>query len=124
MSDGRGHDTERAKDAERLESLDKRLQELRVDKRPSTPGADKFHQANQAWRMVVELVAGLALGFGIGFGLDRLLGTTPILLVVFILLGFAGGVRTMMRTAAEMNTAPADKIDPARPDVERMDRGD
>ena len=53
-----------------------------------------------------ERMAGLAVGFGVGFGLDRLLGTTPILLVIFIFLGFAAGVKTMLRTAAEMGAPP------------------
>lgn len=106
-SDGTGQGaTGPAGDAERLAHLERRLAEMDRDRRPATPGADKFHQANQAWRMVVELVAGLAIGFGIGFGLDRLLGTTPILLVIFVFLGFAAGVKTMLRTAAEMGQAP------------------
>lgn len=95
-----------AHDADRLRALEERLAQVRVDDRPATPGMDKFAHANQAWRMVVELVAGLAVGFGIGFGLDRLLGTTPLLLVVFVFLGFAAGIKTMLRTAAEMNRPP------------------
>lgn len=51
--------------------------------------------------MVIELVAGLGIGFGIGYGLDSLLGTKPILMVLFIFLGFAAGVKTMMRSAQE-----------------------
>ena len=51
--------------------------------------------------MVIELVSGLGIGFGIGYGLDILLGTLPILLVLFTLLGFAAGVKTMLRTAQE-----------------------
>ena len=60
-------------------------------------------QAHVAWRMVIELVAGLGLGVGIGFGLDHLFGTRPLMLVVFTLLGFAAGIKTMLRTAAELN---------------------
>ena len=52
--------------------------------------------------MVIELVAGLMIGFGIGYGLDSLFGTLPILLVVFTMLGLAAGIKTMMRSAAEM----------------------
>ena len=52
--------------------------------------------------MVVELVAGLGLGFGIGFGLDCALGTSPWLMIIFIFLGFAAGVQTMMRSAKEI----------------------
>lgn len=106
MPDQPGDHAQRASDAERLRALERRLDDLGRDQRPQTPGADKFHQANQAWRMVVELVAGLAIGFGVGYGLDRLFGTTPIMLVIFIFLGFAAGVKTMLRTAAEMGQAP------------------
>jgi len=53
--------------------------------------------------MVIELVAGLGIGFGMGYGLDAVFGTMPFLLVVFTLLGFAAGIKTMMRTAKEMN---------------------
>ena len=52
--------------------------------------------------MVTELVVGMVLGLAIGLGLDALFGTRPVFLVVFALLGFAGGVRTMLRTAEEV----------------------
>tara|TARA_B100000963_G_C22016654_1_gene405224 strand:- start:182 stop:382 length:201 start_codon:yes stop_codon:yes gene_type:complete len=52
--------------------------------------------------MVIELVVGLAIGFGIGYGLDNFFGTMPLFLVIFIFLGFAAGVKTMMRSAREV----------------------
>ncbi len=52
--------------------------------------------------MVIELVAGLMIGFGIGYGLDLLLGTIPIFLVLFTMLGLAAGVKTMLRSAQEI----------------------
>jgi ATP synthase protein I len=58
--------------------------------------------ANMAWRMVIELVAGIAIGFGVGYGLDWLFGTLPIFLILFIGVGLAAGIRTMMRTAEEV----------------------
>ena len=61
-----------------------------------------YSQAQLAWRMVIELVAGLGIGFGIGYGLDYLFGTKPILLVIFILFGFAAGIRTVIGTARDM----------------------
>lgn len=99
-------ETDAARDAERLAALEKRLAERRVQTEGRAPGADKFHQANQAWRMVIEMVSGLVIGFGIGYGLDRLFGTLPILLVVFTLLGLAAGIKTMMQTAREMANTP------------------
>lgn len=64
-----------------------------------------WSQGEVAWRMVIEMVAGLLLGAAIGHGLDWLIGTGPILLVVFTLFGFAAGIRTMLGTAAELRKA-------------------
>jgi ATP synthase protein I len=52
--------------------------------------------------MVIELVSGMAIGFGLGYGLDVLFGTLPIFMIVFTLLGFVAGVRTMLSTAREI----------------------
>lgn len=70
---------------------------------------DHHSQAQQAWRMVIELVAGILIGFGIGMGLDAVFGTRPIFLVLFVLLGFAAGVRTMLRSAKEMQRQAAEE---------------
>jgi len=95
-------------DRTRLAALEKRIAEA---KKAATPGRnqneDNHSQAQLAWRMVIELVAGLAIGFGIGYGLDTLLGTMPLFLVLFILLGFAAGVKTMLRSAKEMQIRQA-----------------
>lgn len=64
--------------------------------------SDHHSAAHLAWRMVIELVVGLAIGFGIGYGLDHVFDTTPLCLVIFIFLGFAAGVKTMMRSAKEV----------------------
>jgi ATP synthase protein I len=42
------------------------------------------------------------IGFGMGYGIDWLLGTMPIFLVIFIFLGFAAGIKTMLRSAQEL----------------------
>ncbi len=52
--------------------------------------------------MVIELVSGMFLGLAIGYGLDALFGTLPIFLVIFALLGFAAGVKTMMNSAQQL----------------------
>ena len=46
---------------------------------------------NLAWRMVIELVAGLGIGFGMGYGLDVLFGTLPVFLVHVYISGPCGG---------------------------------
>jgi ATP synthase protein I len=50
-------------------------------------------------RLSAELVGGVIVGAGIGLGFDYLLGTSPGGFIVFLLLGFAGGVLSVMRSA-------------------------
>ena len=87
---------------ERLKRLDARIAALKAETKPEPTIEDHHSQAQVAWRMVTELVAGLLLGFGIGYGLDVLFGTLPLFLVIFVLLGFIAGVRTMLRSAQEL----------------------
>jgi ATP synthase protein I len=89
-------------DADRLRDLEARIARARGKAAPRPHAEEHYSQANVAWRMVIELVAGLLIGFGMGYGIDRLLGTLPIFLVIFTFLGFAAGIRTMLRTAQEV----------------------
>jgi len=113
----------------RLEELEDRIAQLKQKEQPKPHQEEHYSQAQQAWRMVIELVTGLMIGFGIGYGLDSLFGTIPIFLVLFTFLGFAAGVKTMMRSAAEMqkaNMAEAAEDDtaPDTGDEERTKDGD
>lgn len=89
-------------DPERLAELDRRLRAAKRAQEPAPRQQGHVTQAQAAWRMVIDLVAGVGIGFGIGYGLDAIFGSAPVFLVLFILFGFAAGVRTMMRTAAEL----------------------
>lgn len=101
-------------DRERLAALEKRIETAKAAAAPRRSAQEDNHrQAQMAWRMVIELVAGLLIGFGIGYGLDTLFGTMPIFLVLFVLAGFAAGVKTMLRSAKEMqDKATAAAVDP------------
>lgn len=54
------------------------------------------------FRMMTDLVAAVLVGGVFGYFLDRWLGTTPWLLLGFLLLGFYAGVRNTMRTYQRM----------------------
>ncbi|KPQ06873.1 MAG: F-type H+-transporting ATPase subunit AtpI [Rhodobacteraceae bacterium HLUCCA12] len=110
-------------DLERLKALDQRIERLRAAKAPPPKKADSHDMAHHAWRMVTELVAGLLIGLGIGYGLDRLFGTGPLFLVLFILLGFAAGVRVMMRTAGELQRESEEGAEKSARDRGEKDRG-
>ncbi|MDE2790176.1 MAG: AtpZ/AtpI family protein [Paracoccaceae bacterium] len=85
-----------------LDELGRRIAAARETREPRPGKPGHATAAQLAWRMVLELVIGLLIGFGIGYGLDRVFDTLPLFLVVFTLFGFAAGIRTMMRTAAEV----------------------
>lgn len=56
-----------------------------------------------AWRLSVEMVAGLIFGGGLGWLLDRWLGTSPLFLIVCFFLGAAAGITGAIRVARQMN---------------------
>ena len=89
-------------DADRLKTLEAKIAALKGPTEVKHHSEEHYSQAQLAWRMVIELVAGLGIGFGIGYGLDTLFGTMPIFLVLFIFFGLAAGVLTMMRSAKEV----------------------
>ena len=89
-------------DPDRLADLERQIAALKGKEKPPSRGMQGVGQGEAAWRMVLELVTGMGLGLAIGYGLDRLFGTLPVLMVIFVLLGLAAGIRTMLRTAAEL----------------------
>lgn len=92
-----------------MRRLEARLASARARRAPRPHVEDHHSRAHVAWRMVTELVAGIAIGLGLGLGLDALLGTEPVMLVLFVLLGFTAGVRVMMRTAREIEAKQVDE---------------
>ncbi len=83
-----------------LDNLEKKINKMKANKKENA--IRSFKVQNDGWRMVIELVVGLLLGFGIGLGLDIFLNTKPIFLIIFALLGFIAGVKTMLNTAKSM----------------------
>lgn len=86
-----------------LEDLDAKLRQAR-EQRP-VPNATKRPDGigsglGFALRIGIELVAALAIGVGIGLLLDRWLGTTPWMLVVFFVLGSAAGFLNVYRAVS------------------------
>ena len=96
-------------DLDRLHALEARLAKVRKPPEKKPVAGTSFSQGEVAWRMVIELVSGMFLGLAIGYGLDALFGTLPVFLVIFALLGFAAGVKTMMNSAKQLakQAAPA-----------------
>ena len=84
-----------------LDKLDRQIKEFRSKKEKSVP--KRLKAQNDGWRMVIELVIGMLLGVSLGMAIDYFMGSEPIFLIIFSLLGFMAGVKTMISTAKKMN---------------------
>ena len=88
----------------RLEALSAALdrrQQGRIDQADVEEANQRTGRAmSLGFRVVSELVAGIIVGGGVGYLLDRWLGTKPILLILFGLLGTAGGFWNIIRATS------------------------
>ena len=84
-------------------SFEERLRSARrkqgLDPDPAHHGGDRLPASAMGLglRVGTELVCALAVGLGIGWALDRWLGTRPIFLAVFMLLGGVAGIMNVWR---------------------------
>ena len=88
----------------RAEALGKHLEEVKQRREPMSREEQQARGSalGQAFKISVELVAGVAVGGFIGWAIDRQLGTKPWLFIVFLILGFAAGMLNTIRSARKM----------------------
>jgi ATP synthase protein I len=84
--------TERLKRAEATEAV-------RTKAAPVVGGSDENYRLGN--RVLGELIGGLAGGALIGWVLDRLIGTTPWLLLAFLFLGIIVAFRNIIRLSTK-----------------------
>lgn len=85
----------------RREKLNQLLEERRQSEIRAEAKASRSSTAGmaQAMKLSSEFIAGIVAGGMIGWLLDQWLGTMPLGLVVFILLGFGAGILNVLRSA-------------------------
>ncbi|WP_417457711.1 AtpZ/AtpI family protein [Kordiimonas sp.] len=100
-----------------LKSLEARLNQAR-QKRLWNDGADDAPSPmGRAFALGIHLVVGVVVGLMVGVNLDEWLGTTPFLLILFLLLGFGAGIRNVIRDAMRMQNeamSAEEKVEPAK----------
>ena len=99
---------------DRLEALDDSLDRIDVRKTANQPSAKRGTALGIAFRLVTELVAGLAVGAFLGYWIDRILGTTPVFLLIFFVLGAAAGILNVIRAARQMQGDTEGNMDKAK----------
>ncbi|WP_262695903.1 AtpZ/AtpI family protein [Kordiimonas aquimaris] len=93
-------------------SFDERLDraQKKADDKPSFENAEDKSGSPMgiAFKMGIELVVGSGVGAFIGFWFDRWFDTKPVFLIVLLILGFASGIRNVIREANKMQDDNAD----------------
>jgi ATP synthase protein I len=85
--------------------FDARLAKARPEKKGGAGDADMVPQRLQfgsGLQAGIEVVAGVGAGLLLGWGLDYWLGTMPLFLIVFFMLGAAAGVLNAYRHLRRM----------------------
>lgn len=78
---------------------------------PATDASEASKSAmGRGLRVSAELIGGVVAGGGLGWVLDRWLGTTPWLFIVFFLLGSAAGIMNIVRIGQREKTPPAPSV--------------
>lgn len=85
-----------------FEDFDARLDKARPAKKPGADEPPPKLEYGPGLQAGVEVVAGVGVGTLIGWGLDRWLGTMPLFLIVFFMLGAAAGVLNAYRHLRRM----------------------
>jgi ATP synthase protein I len=82
----------------RMDDLDARLKAARGPAAgPKQDMRVSHRETGVAYRVLVDMIAGLLVGGFLGYWLDRWLGWAPYSLVVGLILGFAAGVNNAWR---------------------------
>lgn len=102
----------------RLDDLGQKLDTAKGLRTPPPASKSSGSGFAIAMRMGSEFVVAVLIGGAIGWQLDKWLGTTPFLLFIFILFGFAAGTKNIIRLGNEMNAKDSKAADA------KADRGD
>lgn len=111
----------------RASEISRKLDEIAKQRapEPDNNSGERGAAMGQAFKIVAELVVGVAFGAIVGLGLDRYFGTSgPWFLIVFLVLGFAAGMLNVIRSAQRMQARaePVQRSSPSVPDDDETDR--
>jgi ATP synthase protein I len=104
-----GNDSELGNISNRLKDLGSRIQAEQSERAETQKPAVNLQKASdfsKGYKLASEFVGGVLVGGLIGYGLDYLFGTLPILLIIFMLLGFGAGLLNMSRAANRTQPTP------------------
>jgi ATP synthase protein I len=94
---------------DRLKDLGSRIdaeKNIRVEAAKPAASYQGASDYSKGYRLASEFVAGVLVGGLIGYGIDYVVGSLPLFLIVFLLLGFGAGILNMSRAANRSQPTP------------------
>ena len=88
--------------SDRLQDLESKISESRKKRQPVQENRGNASMLGLAWRLTIEMLAGIGVGGYLGWWIDGVFGTKPIFMLVLLILGMAAGLLNSVRTVAEM----------------------
>lgn len=105
--------TDERDDKPRLKDFERRLEAARKSSQPDSSTTPRSREFGVAYRVFIEMAAGVAVGGGLGWLLDGWLDSKPWATVAGGALGFAAGISNALRAARRLSA-----------EAERRDRND
>jgi ATP synthase protein I len=79
-----------------------------MPEKPETPETQEKEEhidsAGSSLGMGINIISSIIVGMAMGYGLDKLFDTAPLLMIIFIFLGFAAGIRTVWKQMESQNS--------------------
>lgn len=88
----------------RKDDLDQRIAKAKAAHKPKHLNAAEGRSENRGWAVGVEFVGAVLVGALVGWMIDTVTHTAPLFLIVFLVLGFAAGLRRAMATSKQFDT--------------------
>ena len=85
----------------RLSELEGKISRAKEEEKPQRQSMSRSAHS-YGFRMASDMIAAPIVATFIGWWLDRFLGSSPIFLLILLLLGVAAGIFNVVRTAQEM----------------------
>lgn len=90
------------RESQRLDALGRKIDATRARHEPPEYEPSNITIVSLAWRLVIEMLAGIAVGGFLGWWLDRWFDSRPWFMLSLLGLGMIAGVVNSMRVIAQM----------------------
>lgn len=106
---------------DKLDALEEKISASKQRLAPEVQANANGSMLGLAYRLIVEILAGIGVGGFVGWWADKVLGTKPVMMLVFLGLGMAAGLMNSVRTVNELRRKQ-DQIDAAMREANRRQK--